>query len=171
PSAATAAGRTTVGRSVLGTVGAWQHVIGREYERIRGIDPDPDGLQYWTTQLRAGRSPRALRAALWGATTTANDAWVAALYTTELGRTVDPAGRAWALAQLASGQTRSQLAGHVLASAEGVRALVARWTQDLFGRAPTPSEAAGWTGALHDGTDELTVRSRMFAAAAYVPLA
>lgn len=150
--------RARVSSALVGSAEHRRRLVDRGYEEYLGRAADVTGRDFWTARLRSRSliyvrsrllgSPEAFTAA--GGT---NGAYVTEVYSRVLGRTADAAGRAFWLAQLDGGLSRTTLARRVLLAPESVRRTVETTYAALLDRTPTPTELADWEGRV-TATDE-----------------
>ncbi len=118
--------------------------------------PDPGGLAVFTA-LPGALAPQINRSSpTWSAPPNfvragSTDArFLTAAYDTILGRIPDPAGTAYFLELLGSGQTRTQVAYDLLTSTE-YRLIIASDYQHLLARQPSPADLVTQLGFLASG--------------------
>lgn len=97
------------------------------------------GVLYWSSLLAAGQTDNAVLARIlatddyWATHGATNTAFVSALYQSLLGRSPDPAGLSYFVAQLESGTSRQSVIQTLQGTFEAKRGKVAHWYQDLLG--------------------------------------
>ncbi len=126
------------------------------YREILGREPDPGGLAGWSAALEhRAVTVKDARAAFWSSPerqgqAASAQAWVAELYTRELGRAADPGGLAgWT--QVVGSQGAASAAAGVIRSDEWARRQVAAGYAQLLKREPDPAGVQGWSRVLLAG--------------------
>ncbi|HEX2575405.1 MAG TPA: hypothetical protein VHK88_03590, partial [Aquihabitans sp.] len=165
----TVAGRRSAAAPILASAEARKRFIDAEYVRITGARPTVGSRDLWLTRLRAGRQPRALRAALYGTPAfririgASTEAFVAGIYAAEQAGAVPQAALDLARQRTAAGATREQIAAELLGRTELVDAFVTRTFRIWWGRAPTAAERTTWRNRFAAGP-EMAVLADLIAA-------
>jgi hypothetical protein len=156
-----ATARLTVGPSAA-TAGVVRYVT-RVYADLFGRQPDPRGLQNWTTKLTSG-TPRIAVANSITYSDEYRSRLIAATYQRYLDRAPDAHGAATWLQAMRTGRTIQQMEVGFVASDEYYRraggtdaAWVSRLYQHVLGRTAAPAEIRSWTNALARGTSRSQV--------------
>ncbi len=135
--------------STLGTNAYLRGTIGDLYRRALGRSPDAGGHRFWANQLRK-TSRQSVLAALLGSQEFfrgaggTNPGFLDEVYPVAVGRGPDRGGKAYWLRRLASGTSRTAVAGALVASIEGRRTEVRAQYNDLLGRSADAGELAYW---------------------------
>jgi hypothetical protein len=144
--------------------------VARLYQAVLGRSVDQAGHLHWTIARLEGASARTLADLLLTSTERANRngtlsdaAFVDQLYLDALGRAAESGGKAFWVAQLGGGLSRSVVALAVSDSAESAtrtgtttlmgdsEALVCRYYRMLYDRSPETGGLAHWSGLLEGG--------------------
>jgi ELWxxDGT repeat protein len=148
-------------------------VIAPAYLSLLGRAADTDGTQFWVKQMQGGLTDQQLEAGFaasdeFYANAGGNDkAWVDAVYKLLLGRPAESSGETFWTGQLASGQTRLQVAEGIARSAENDTQLINADYQHYLGR---PSDASGlsfWLQQFASGATNEDVISEFTGSAEY----
>ena len=138
---------------VAAAVELQQYVI-RVYGDLFGRVPDPQGLETWTTALRAGAPRVAVAHAITGSTEF-RSGLIRSSYLNFLSRGPEPAGLSFWLGEMGRGMTIQQMEGGFLASLEYYSrsgANDAEWVRrlylDVLGRGADPAEVAYWVSRV-----------------------
>jgi hypothetical protein len=141
------------------------------YDGLLGRSPDPDGLDHWTGELAAGRSPARLLAAL-ADTDEHRRLLVTDAYERYLDRRPDPDGLRWWVDRLADATTALSLRVQLLGSEEyrsraggTPGAFVAELYRDVLGREPDAAGEAHWRGRLEAGVPPTHVARQLLRSA------
>jgi len=128
--------------------------VRRVYQDLFLREPDPTGLQGWTSALNTGTPGMAVANSI-TSSTEYRSRLIAASYNTYLGRDPDPVGLDGWLAAMGSGITIQQMeAGFTASSEYYARAggTDAQWVRqvyaDVLGRGAADAEVEAWTGVL-----------------------
>jgi hypothetical protein len=126
------------------------HVIQEMYQDTLGREGDPDGVEYWVGQLRAGVSVAKVAAAFYGSPEYfarvggTNEAWVTDLYEVLLGRAPDPGGLDYWSGQIAK-ITKGGVAFRFFQTEESGRFRVADLYDYFLDREPSEADLDFWT--------------------------
>ncbi|MER2268919.1 DUF4214 domain-containing protein [Methylobacterium oxalidis] len=161
------------------------------YEAVLGRAPDPLGLEYWASALKAGFAPASLAKALLASaeyeaqgTPASVDGFLDGLYQSALHRGVDAGGKQYFADALSQGLSRADVAVSVATSAEAqgilgpalqagiyvpdeARADVARLYHALLGRAPDAQGLAALSEESKAGAGLASVATIMLASSEY----
>ena len=165
--------RTQVAVDIAGSNEALGHDVGLFYDTLLNRPADADGLNYWMGQLDSGATLDDAKAGILGSNeffTKAggtNEGFVNALYSDELGRSVDPAGLNYWENQLNAGVSRTTVADEVLATPEAKNEKVTNFFNDLLGRAPDANGLNYWSDQLQAGVPEAQVVGGMLGSNEY----
>ncbi len=155
--------RTQVATTIAGSNEALGRDVQRLYDVLLDRPADANGLDYWTNQLATGATLNQAQAGILGShefytKAGGTDAgFLNALYSDELGRSVDEAGLNYWENQLNLGVSRTTVAGEVLATPETNNAKVTSFFNDVLGRAPDADGLNYWSGQLQAGVPEAQV--------------
>ena len=134
-----------------------------QYRAALHRDPEPAGLTFWVRKLQSGWTVPDLQAGIYGsdegfATLGKGDvqAWVAAMYTTLLGRSAAPAETSWWAAYTAQNGRSATVAG-ISHSEEAARVRLKEYYETMLGREPDPSGIAGFVPVLMQGRGDILV--------------
>ncbi|HVX59670.1 MAG TPA: DUF4214 domain-containing protein, partial [Pirellulales bacterium] len=153
--------RTQVVGEIERTLEFEQHAVQELYNRYLHRDADPNGLSYFTQLLARGATIEQLSALLAGSDEFftsqgggANDGFLNAVYEDALGRQIDATGLAWWSAQLASGQTRTQVVDQILSADEYHQDVVKAAYGQLLDRSADAAGTSYWASALKAGATD-----------------
>ena len=157
--------RHSVARSFLNSTEGARNEAVLAYRDLLNRNPDPAGLEFWTSFLRTG-SVNALRFqhlasdeyfAVTGGT---NEQYVKALYIELLGRSIDQPGFEFYVNLLDTGTPRWWVSRTIYQSPESLGNRVTAYHRAILGRAPTATEMAEGV-ALILAQDERAVQARL----------
>lgn len=134
------------------TAGGSAVVAGRRLDRIAVV---LGGDEYYQAAVEEPASPT-------------DSAWLDALYGDLLGRPVDEGGRTWALGLLGAGQSRYQVARHVLHTTEALGLLIDGTYGQLLRRAADPGGRTYWTSRLQRGSHPELLVAQIAGSSEYV---
>jgi outer membrane protein assembly factor BamB len=136
-------------------------VVTPSYERFLGRPPDPAGLAWWVAQLQKGFTDEQLTADFVGSPEFysmaggTDESWIDAVYRDLLGRSADPQGETYWLAQLAGGESRYSVAYALAAAAESEERRIVEDYQHYLDRSPDGPAIGFWLAQVANGmTDE-----------------
>ncbi len=143
-----------VARRITVTTEYDRSVVDGLYRRYLGRPASADERTLFQAIVRSGRRGD-VAAAILGSGAFSPDApdtvWVEDAYLAILDRSPDPVGRQWALDQLRSGRSRTQVARTLLGSTEALRVLVTDTYHDLLRRDPDRAGRDFWVGEIRRG--------------------
>lgn len=154
--------------------------VTRSYLAYLNRPPDPSGLDFWVSQIRAGRTISSVNAALASSSefqqrqsALSDQQFVDDLYTTVLARTPDPRGEAFWIGRLNAGTTRGNVVAAFAAEPESIRATapdvaVSIGTVGLLGRTPTTQERTYWVAQMRAGHPATDFYAHVLASAEYL---
>ena len=134
------------------------HVVQEMYLDTLGREGDPDGVEYWVGQLRAGVPVARVAAAFYGSKEYydrvggTDEAWVNDLYETLLGRAADDSGRAYWISQIPK-ITKGGVAYKFFQTKESGNFRVAALYDYFLDRAPSAADLAYWTPIVRSRGD------------------
>lgn len=134
-----------------------------QYRAALHRDPEPAGLTFWVRKLQAGWTVPDLQAGVYGSDESLAvlgqgnvQAWVAAMYSSILGRSAAPSETA-AWAAFAAAKGRQAAVAGISHSEEAARVRLAAYYQTMLGRAPDPTGIAGFVPVLMQGRGDILV--------------
>ncbi len=161
----TGTSRFAVAAELLTSTEHRRDLIASYYEQYLGRAADEGGFTTFLTLFGQGGSDETVQAAILGSTEFANrtggsdSGFVSALYQDLLNRTVDAAGLATFSGQLATGMSRSAVAGELLTSTEYRRDLINAYYEAYLGRPADSSGIATFVGQFAQGASNDAVQA------------
>jgi hypothetical protein len=127
------------------------------YQDFLGRPVSPAGVNYWGNLLQAGVSYEQVKAGVLGSDEffahngDSDYNFLNAVYQSQLGRSLDEAGRVYWGTQLATGEARPAVALQIMDSPEAKVVKVAGAYEEILGHGLTPAGASYWAGGLMSG--------------------
>lgn len=135
---------------------------------------DSDGLNSWVEAIRQGSTVEDVKAIILGSdefyadSGGTMDSFLNAVYSAELGRSIDPAGLAyWTSVTMNDPVSRAMIAAQIMRSSEGAQLEIRDIYELTLGRAPDPSGLAAWTAALQQGDGDLKITAAILGSNEY----
>jgi hypothetical protein len=142
-------------------------LIRNEFAHFLHRAPDPVGFNFFVAQVERGMSPEAVEAVFASSTEDflnhAGDlrTWLTGLYNDLLGRAPDAAGFSHWLTNLASGESRFQVALGFSTSLERESDVIRQDYVSFLGRTPDPNGLNHWVSAIQAGSSRAFVASEI----------
>lgn len=152
-----------------------QLVVTQVFEQYLNRGPDADGLSYWSNFLASGGVQEQLEARVLGSdeffqlSGASDTTFLENLFLDVLSRPIDPSAAQWFGEALTQGDSRAQVADHVLRSTEHNGQVVSSFYQDYLGR-PAKYDYLGmtyFTNLLASGATWEQVTATMLASEEY----
>jgi len=149
----------------------------QQYEALLHRDPDSLSLNGWVNALGAGETVEQLQSNLAGSpeyyTNRAggtDSGFVTTVYSDLLGRSTSPTERAFALAELSGGESRSNFAAGILSATEYDQRLVNGYYPRFLHRPADPTGLSVFTNQLQSGARDEQVMSELVGTTEYYNL-
>ena len=155
--------RTQVAAAILNSNAAFSRAIATDFRTFLGRDPDAVGMKFYLQALQGGATPQQLKASIMGSDEFfarvggSGTAFLNALYSSELGRSVDGQGQSFWQPLLGTAAGRAEIVNRVEGSTEATQRFVASLYLDFLGRTPDATGLAYWSGQLQQGQSQTTV--------------
>jgi SpoIID/LytB domain protein len=137
--------------------------VAAQYQAALHRDPEPAGLTFWVRKLQSGWTVPDLQAGIYGSdeslTVLGNgnlNPWIAAMYSSLLGRTAGAAEVAWWADYSAKNGRQATVAG-ISHSEEAAGVRLKAYYETMLGRAPDPSGIASFVPVLMQGRGDFLV--------------
>lgn len=159
--------RLVVARSFLNSREGSRNEAVLAYDDLLGRQPDPQGLDFWTSFLRTGsvntlRFQHLASAEYFQNTGGTNQSYVQQLYRDLLDREIDPQGLAFYVGRLDAGTPTWWVSRSIYESPESLGNRVTAYFETILGRSPNASEIQAGVGQILN-EDERAVRASLLA--------
>jgi hypothetical protein len=137
--------------------------VAAQYQAALHRDPEPPGLTFWVLKLQSGWTVPDLQAGIYGSDESLQvlgngnlETWIAAMYSSILGRSAGASETAWWAAYAAKNGRQATVAG-ISHSEEAARVRLTAYYRTMLGRDPDLSGIASFVPVLMQGRGDILV--------------